>query len=192
MESSRCSRRWKDTRPGEGAADGHVRITKNPWLVALSEACVERMSEETDAVGGSAAHRSDALVELHGRMKAVLECGIVGGAADAVGFVARTADDHATVERRKRGRPTVDVLHDVDFANARPVQVIATEGRAEHPERWPVASGLWPDARLGQLDGTLDAQHSRSPAGSPAASRLDRPEVQLPGGVTDGRQQQCP
>ena len=61
-------------------------------------------------------------------------------AADAVGFVAGRLAPDAAVERVRYLRGRVDVLHDVQLADARPVRSAdRTRGRPQRPESGPVA-----------------------------------------------------
>src|SRR6185369_2040622 len=77
--------------------------------------------------------------------------------ADAVLLVARPARRAAAVQRAPHGVDALHVLHDVDFADAGPVPVVAEVGRAQHPERWPVAL-RGSTGQVGQLDARLDTQ----------------------------------
>src|SRR5205823_9814015 len=95
-----------------------------------------------------------------------------------VGFVARSARLHSTVHRRPDRTQAVDVLHDVQLADPRPVAGTDTTGRrAKHPERGPVAQRGGPgDVRL--LDRRLDAERStrrRLEIGAPRLYPAGRP-----------------
>ena len=64
-------------------------------------------------------------------------------AADAVGLVARAAGVHSAVEGVRDLAEGVDVLHDVEFADAGPVGgAHAAGGGAHRPERGPVAEAV--------------------------------------------------
>src|SRR6266498_4301022 len=58
--------------------------------------------------------------------------------APADGLVAGPARSDAAVERGPLPVHPLDVLHDVDLADARPVPPVAAVGGTEHPERRPV------------------------------------------------------
>src|SRR5439155_5605070 len=104
-------------------------------------------------------------------------------------LVARPARAHSTVEGGPLPVDAVDVLHDVDLADAGPVPQVAPVRRAEHPERRPVPGRGRPgDVR--HLDARLDVQLAAGgwlevvavgldAAGRPAAV-VHRPDAQVP------------
>src|SRR6185312_14839549 len=109
-------------------------------------------------------------------------------AADAGRLVARAARAHSTVEGAPDRVGPVDVLHDVDLADARPVGVDTAERRPEGPEGRPVTL-RGRAGHVGHLEAALDAQLPAGrrlevgalgldPAGRPRAvgraDRLDR------------------
>src|SRR5207248_3346854 len=77
--------------------------------------------------------------------------------ADAGLLVADTARAGAAVHRRPLVVDALDVLHDVELTDARPVPPVAPVRRTEHPERRPVP-GRGRSGHVGHLDARLHAQ----------------------------------
>ena len=94
-------------------------------------------------------------------------------AAESGGFVARPAGGGAAVQGAPHRAAPVDVLEDVDLADAGPVRGTDRAGRlAEHPERRPVAGAVGGgDVRL--LDRGLDPQDAAGRGGEVGALGLD-------------------
>ncbi len=111
--------------------------------------------------------------------------------ADAVLLVAGAARAGATVHRGPLVVDALDVLHDVDLADARPVPPVAAVLVAEHPERGPVALGRGAgDVR--HLDPGLDLQLAAHGRLEVLPVGLDTARGPVPGGVPDGGDLQVP
>src|SRR6185369_15945899 len=79
-------------------------------------------------------------------------------AAEAGGLVTRAARAGSAVQGGELGAASVDVLHDVQLTDARPVgRADRTRGGAQRPERGPVP-GRRGAGHVGLLQGRLDAQ----------------------------------
>ncbi len=83
------------------------------------------------------------------------------------------------------------VLHDVDLADGGPVPVVAPVGRAQHPERRPVALGRGArDVR--DLDAGLHAQGAAGRGWKSVRLVSMRPDVQLPAASRRGVMRRLP
>src|SRR2546421_3441722 len=60
-------------------------------------------------------------------------------ATDAAELVAGPARSRAAVEGCELRVQSIDVLHDIDLADAGPVEIVAAERSSEHPERRPIS-----------------------------------------------------
>ncbi len=138
----------------EEAVVGGVGPGRRVHLIGRHRLVVDAVDVEADRLGAGRA------VPLHG-------VGVEAGLAGGVGAGGRIAQARRLVAGAAGGRPAVhggpglvdavDVLHDVELADARPVLVVAAVGRAQHPEGGPVAGGRGA-GDVGHLDARLDAQ----------------------------------
>src|SRR5205807_621826 len=104
--------------------------------------------------------------------------------ADPAGLVAGAAGAGAAVQGGPLVVETLDVLHDVDLADAGPVPVVAPVRRAEHPEGRPVSLGSR-TRDVGHLQPGLDPQFAARRGLEVGAVGLDPAGGPLPGGVAD-------
>jgi hypothetical protein len=87
-------------------------------------------------------------------------------------LVARTARGHAAVQHAPHRVDAVDVLHDVELTDRRPVLVVPAVRRAQGPERRPVAERRGP-GHVGHPDAGLDPQRPAGRRLEVAAAGLD-------------------
>lgn len=160
---------------------GHVRPRRGVEL-ALADA-VELLAVHVPAqlVGADAAVPFEA-VGVHRRLAGRPRAGAVG--ADPVGLVARPARVGAAVQDAPDRVEPVDVLHDVELADRRPVLVVPPVRGSQGPERRPVAEGLVA-GDVGHLDASLDAQDAAVGGLEVGALGLDPGRRPLPRGGLD-------
>ena len=103
-------------------------------------------------------------------------------AADAGRLVARAAGAGAAVQGAEDGVEALDVLHDVDLADARPVLVVPRYGRAR-ASRTRASSRRGRAGDVRQLEPGLDAQLAAGRAAEVGAVGLDAARGPVAGGV---------